>query len=128
MGKFLYGLSEEGSLVQIALFGPSKFMKLNRPNGQLPNLPHVRRNFGPFFSTVVGCNCGLSKITVVDCKFGNKESGCCNMHCKGSSAQYPLLPSSWVTEICQISGRGGSTQQTVILTSLPRCGIEPRTL
>ena len=64
----------------------------------------------------------------------NKERGYCNERCKGSSTQYGRPQVAGLQQFAKfpagesVTPRGGSTQQTVILTSLPRRGIEPRTL
>ena len=56
------------------------------------------------------------------------------MRCKGSSTLYSRPQVAGLQKFAKfpagesVTPRGDSTQQTVILTSLPRRGIEPRTL
>ena len=56
------------------------------------------------------------------------------MRCKGSTTQYGRPQVAGLQKFAKfpagesVTPRGGSTQQMVILSSLPRRGINPRTL
>ena len=58
-------ISEEGSTVQMELYGPSKCMKLTCPNGRRSNGPSMLRQFGPSKWTVVQWNAYVTSIWTV---------------------------------------------------------------
>ena len=79
-------IGEEGSTVQMELYGPSKCMKLIRPNGRRSNGPPMLRQFGPSKWTALQWTAYVTSIWAVQMDDGP-------MACRpfGRSIKPPIL-------------------------------------
>ena len=93
------GKGEEGSTVQMELYGPSKCTKLTRPNGWRSNGLPMLSHFGPTKWTVVQWTAYVTSIWTVQMDDGPMDRPC-NVNLDRPNGRRSIGPSSiWMVQI-----------------------------